>query len=139
VQFRPEKPVQDLPIILVIEDDYLIQSMIEEALLDGGFEAATAASGEEAVTLLQGNRGKYRALVTDINLSGRLCGWEVAKQARQMEPGFPVVYISGASAEHWTSQGVPDSILLTKPFATAQLLTAVSQLLNAGGAPAGPA
>jgi len=131
--------VQDLPLILVIEDDYFIQSMVEETLLEGGFEAAIAASGEEAVTLLQGNRGKYRALVTDINLMGKLDGWEVARQARKIEPGFPVVYISGASAEHWTSHGVPESILLTKPFASAQLLTAVSQLLNAGGPATAPA
>jgi hypothetical protein len=30
------------------------------------------------------------------------------------------------------SKGVPNSILLKKPFAPAQLVTAVSQLLNAG-------
>jgi hypothetical protein len=36
-----------------------------------------------------------------------------------------------ASADQWTSQGVPNSILLHKPFAPAQLMTAVSQLLNA--------
>jgi hypothetical protein len=43
----------------------------------------------------------------------------------------PVVYMTGASADQWTSQGVPNSILLQKPFAPAQLMTAVSQLLNA--------
>jgi hypothetical protein len=32
------------------------------------------------------------------------------------------------------SEDVPNSILLTKPFAPAQLVTAVSQLLN-GGSP----
>lgn len=31
------------------------------------------------------------------------------------------------------SHGVPNSIPLQKPFAPAQLVTAVSQLLNAGG------
>jgi len=39
-------------------------------------------------------------------------------------------YMTGASADDWASKGVPNSILLTKPFAPAQLLTAVSQLLN---------
>ena len=56
--------------------------------------------------------------------------WEVAKQAREMDPQFPVVYMSGASAADWPSKGVPNSIMLSKPFASAQLLTAVSQLLN---------
>jgi DNA-binding response OmpR family regulator len=42
----------ELPIILVVEDDPLIQSLVEDTLLEGGFEAAVAASGEEALTLL---------------------------------------------------------------------------------------
>jgi hypothetical protein len=39
--------------------------------------------------------------------------------------------MTGAAAEEWPSKGVPNSILLTKPFPPAQLVTAVSQLLNA--------
>jgi hypothetical protein len=43
-----------------------------------------------------------------------------------------VVYVSGDSAEAWASKGVPNSIMLAKQFAPAQLVTAVSQLLNSG-------
>jgi CheY-like chemotaxis protein len=55
--------VEDLPVIMVVEDDQLVQTMVEAALADGGFEPAIAASGEEAVTLLKGGLTKYRALV----------------------------------------------------------------------------
>jgi CheY-like chemotaxis protein len=120
----------DQLLILVVEDDPPIQIVVEDALTDGGFEPAIAPSGEEAVTLLKGHRGKYRALVTDINLRGRLDGWEVAKQAREIDPAFPILYITGAYADRWPSRGVPYSVLLTKPFVPAQLITAVSQLLN---------
>jgi CheY-like chemotaxis protein len=123
---------KDLIVILVVEDEHLIQSMVEEALADGGFEAAIAASGEEAVTLLTGSKGKYRALVADIDLGGKMDGWEVAKHAREIDPEFPVVYMSGDSAGDWAANGVPNSIMLNKPFAPAQLVTAVSQLLNTG-------
>ena len=122
----------DLVVIMVVEDDQLIQGLIEEALSDGGFEAAIAGSGEEAVTLLRGNRSNYRALVTDINLAGMMDGWEVARQAREIDPAFPVVYMTGAAADQWASHGVPNSILLNKPFAPAQLVTAISSLLNTG-------
>jgi len=122
----------ELPIILVVEDDLIIQSLVEDTLSGGGFDTAIAASGEEAVSLLKGHKGKYRALVTDINLKGRMDGWEVAQHAREIEPDFPVVYMSGAAAADWTSKGVPNSIMLAKPFAPAQLLTAVSNLLNSG-------
>ena len=122
--------MEDQPVILVIDDDQAIQSVVEDALTEGGFEPAIAASGEEAVTLLKGGLIKYRALVTDINLLGRIDGWEVAKRAREIDPVFPIIYMTGAAAELWASHGVPNSILLTKPFAPAQLVTAVSQLLN---------
>ena len=122
----------DLPIILVIEDDDEIQGLIEDTLSDGGFEPAIAASGEEAVTLLKGRTTNYRALVTDIGLRGKMNGWEVAQQAREIDPEFPVVYMSGAHASDWASKGVPNSIMLEKPFAPAQLVTAVANLLNAG-------
>jgi CheY-like chemotaxis protein len=79
----------ELPIILVVEDDQLIQSLVEDTLSDGGFDTVVAASGEEALTLLQGHKGKYRALVTDINLPGKINGWEVAQHAREIEPEFP--------------------------------------------------
>jgi DNA-binding response OmpR family regulator len=123
---------QDVPVILVIEDEEGIQSLVEDALSEGGFEPAIAPSGEEAVTLLKGRIGNYRALVTDISLRGRIDGWEVARRAREIDPQFPVIYISGASAEDWASKGVPNSIMLSKPFAPAQLVTAIANLLNTG-------
>jgi len=123
--------LEDLLVILVVEDDQLIQTVVEEALSGGGFEVVIASSGEDAVELLDAAEGKYRALVTDINLGReRIDGWQVARHAREIDPEFPVVYMSGDSAADWASQGVPNSILLPKPFAPAQLLTAVSQLLN---------
>jgi len=124
--------LEDQLVILVIEDDQAIQTIVDEALTEGGFEPAIAASGEEAVTLLKGGLTKYRALVTDIALRGRMDGWEVAQQAREIDPTFPIIYMSGAHAEDWASKGVPNSIMLAKPFAPAQLVTAVSQLLNSG-------
>jgi DNA-binding response OmpR family regulator len=119
-------------LILVVEDDQLIQSIVEECLSEGGFEAVMASSGEDAIDLLDAADGKYRALVTDINLSpSKIDGWDVARHAREIDPNFPVVYMSGKDADEWASKGVPNSIMLAKPFAPAQLITAVSQLLNA--------
>jgi DNA-binding response OmpR family regulator len=123
---------QSVPVVLVIEDDDSIQTLVEDALTDGGFEPAIAPSGEEAVTLLKGRTGNYRALVTDISLRGKIDGWEVARQAREIDPEFPIVYISGASAAEWPSKGVPNSVMVPKPFAPAQLVTAISNLHNAG-------
>ena len=41
--------MESLPIILVVEDDPLIQSVVEETHTDGGFEIVIASSGENAM------------------------------------------------------------------------------------------
>ena len=129
--------MENLLVILVVEDDHLIQSVIEESLTEGGFEIVIASSGENALELLDASEGKFRALVTDINLGqDKVDGWDVARHAREIDPHFPVVYTSGKDADDWASKGVPNSIMLAKPFAPAQLVTAVSQLLNTGTPPA---
>lgn len=117
--------------VLVVEDDPDIQPILEETLADGGFEVTIATSGEEAIALLTANND-YRALVTDIGLPGSLDGWDVARRAREIEAAFPVVYMSGEHGADWASKGVPNSVMLGKPFAPAQLVTAVSNLLNSG-------
>ncbi|HEX7919953.1 response regulator [Bradyrhizobium sp. Pear77] len=127
--------MQDVPIILVIEDDRDLQMMVEDALRDGGYEPAIAGSGEEALTLLKAFRTKYSALVTDIRLLGRLDGWRVARGAREIDPSFPVLYITGGGGDEWPTRGVPDSVLLNKPFSPDELVAAVTKLLK-NGAPA---
>jgi CheY-like chemotaxis protein len=125
--------LDDVVVILVVEDDQTIQSVIEESLSDGGFEIAIAPSGEQAIELMSAADQQYRAVVTDVNLGrDRMDGWAVARHARESRPDMPVIYMTGDSADEWASKGVPNSILLTKPFAPAQLVTAVAQLLNAG-------
>jgi len=124
--------LEALPVILVVEDEETSQEIVHDALKDGGFDVTTVASGQEAVERIENGEVNYSALVTDVNLMGPMKGWEVARLVRQIDPAFPVVYMTGAAADDWASEGVPNSILLNKPFAPAQLVTAVSQLLNAG-------
>ena len=113
--------------VLVVEDDQIIQAMVEEALADGGFQATITSSAEQAITLLQDDNSQFRAVVTDIKLAGK----DVARAARETDPAMPVIYITSSDGADWASKGVPNSVLLAKPFALAQLVTAISQLLNA--------
>lgn len=122
------------PVILVVEDEVLIRDLIEETLKEAGFGVATAATASDAVRLLETN-GEYRALITDIDLEEKHAGWAVARRARELHPDIPVLYVTGGSTNDWSANGVPGSVLIAKPFAPAQIVTAVSQLLNTGAAP----
>ncbi|MCW1402286.1 hypothetical protein OKA06_08095 [Novosphingobium sp. MW5] len=70
-----------------------------------------------------------QGLATDIRLGDGPDGWEVAHYARKKYPDIAVVYMTGDSAAQWSAEGVPNSILLTKPFPEAQLLTAMATLM----------
>jgi DNA-binding response OmpR family regulator len=122
------------PSVLVIEDEYFLQADLEQALNDAGFGTEIVSSGEQALTLLIGGTISVGALITDVRLQGGMSGWDVARRIREKEPSFPVIYVTAAPVEEWASQGVPNSILISKPFAPAQLVTALSNLLNAGSA-----
>jgi CheY-like chemotaxis protein len=122
-----------VPIILAVEDEFFILEDIATILRGGGYTVVSADSGEEAIRLLDAPDANFRALVTDVNLGkGKLTGWDVARHAREITADIPVIYVTGDGAPDWTSMGVPNSIVLIKPYAPAQLVTAVSQLLNLG-------
>jgi DNA-binding response OmpR family regulator len=123
----------DLPVILVVADDEEVYDLVEDALTDGGFESVIAESGDEAITLLTSAAVIYRAVIIDIGSQSSINGWAIARQAREIDPTFPIIYMSAGFAAQWASQGVPSSIVLQRPFARAQLLTALAQLLNAIG------
>jgi DNA-binding response OmpR family regulator len=126
-------PVSPL-VVLVVEDEQLLREMVEPALTDAGYSVLLAHNGSEALKYLE-ERGSeeapLRALVTDVQLGPGPSGWEIAKRARELHPEIPVVYVTGAAAAEWPSKGVPNSLIIQKPFAPAQVVTAVSQLLNA--------
>lgn len=124
-------PVPDAPspLLLYVEDEVLMQDMVETALRDAGFEVLIASDGAEAISLLGKPNSPLRGLITDINLGHGPDGWDVACEARGLIGGLPVVYVSGACAEEWTSRGVPNSVMIAKPFAPVQIVVAMSSLL----------
>jgi CheY-like chemotaxis protein len=117
-------------LILLAEDESLIALSIEEALEDGGFAVLTAESGEEAVAAIDGGGHLFVGLITDVRLGAGPDGWDVARRAREVYPNIAVVYMSGDSAAEHRSRGVPGSLMVPKPFATAQIVNAIAALLD---------
>ena len=88
-----------------------------------------AMTGERALSVIEADPTRFRGLITDINLGKEPDGWEVARRGRELIPGLPVLYVSVDAAD-WPSKGVPKSIMVTKPFASAQIITAISTCLS---------
>lgn len=121
--------------LLFVEDEGMIGELVETALRDAGFEVVVATHGKEALEILEARFATFCGIITDINLGKGPDGWAIARRARELVDGMPVVYMSGASGSEWTSKGVPHSVMVSKPFASSQVVVAVSSLLNATDSP----
>jgi len=122
--------VDELPPVLVVEDEMLVLLTIAEALEDGGYAVLQATDGASAIQMID-ECESLRGLVTDIRLGAGPDGWEVAHHARLKFPCVAVAYATGDSAAEWPANGVPQSAILQKPFASAELVTALANLLIA--------
>ena len=118
------------PIILVVEDEPLIGLSLKDSLNEAGYDVRLTETALDALGELESAADALSALVTDIRLGGEQDGWQVARRARELNPSIPIVYMSGDSAIDHASQGVPDSIMVQKPFAAAQIITGVATLMN---------
>jgi DNA-binding NarL/FixJ family response regulator len=116
--------------ILIVEDEALVASCIEEVLGELGFRVAgIAASGPEAIALVVEDRPAL-ALV-DIRLTGPIDGIELACRLRQ-EFGVRSIFLSGLADADTTRRADAAQPLgfLPKPFRPSQVFNAIQRALN---------
>src|SRR5436190_18105535 len=102
--------------ILLVEDEGLIRLDVGTELEEEGFEVVSVSNAEHAIAAFDAEPAKFKALVTDIRLGAGKSGWDLARHLREAIPNILVVYMSGDSAAHWNVEGVPESVMISKPF-----------------------
>ncbi len=125
---------QDLPVLLVVEDDFLVRLTLVDALSDSGFDVLEAVDATEALSLLC-ERDDIVGLLTDINLPGGMDGFALARAARVMRPSLPVVYASGRYSAVEAAKSVDNSRFLAKPFTPALAAAVLRDLMYPGNRP----
>jgi CheY-like chemotaxis protein len=113
---------KDLPIVLVVEDDFLVRAMVVDYLRDNDCRVIEADSGEDAVALIDGQDQELDVLFTDIRLGGTLNGWDVAEIFRHRFPNVRVIYASGYSIE--PRRDIMGSKFFNKPYRVDEILKA---------------
>jgi two-component system, response regulator PdtaR len=118
--------------ILVIEDEALLASSIQDLLEESGFRVAVASSGPEALSLAFANPPDL--VLVDIRLRGPMNGIEVACNLRE-RLGVPPIFLSGATDPHILERAkmVQPAVVLRKPFRPSQVFNAIERVL--GGDP----
>ena len=118
------------PSILIVEDEALIASYIQDVLEESGFVVAgVASSGVEALTVA-GETAPDLALV-DIKLAGPMDGIEVALQMRTRF-GVPSIFLSGVAdpATLERARSAAPAGFLEKPFRPSQVFNALQRALS---------
>jgi CheY-like chemotaxis protein len=103
------------PRVLLVEDEFLISTMVADALSERGCEVHVAATAKEALEHL--TRGApCDVLFTDINLPGGVDGAALAQLARRLRPGLPVIYASGLVTGMDQLNAVEGATFVPKPY-----------------------
>ena len=101
--------------ILIVDDDEVYRDVLRDAIVEENTELSLAASGEEALELLESS--PFDILITDLNMPG-IDGLTLLKRARQLYPDILTLIITGygslESAVEAIRSGAYDYI--QKPF-----------------------
>jgi DNA-binding NtrC family response regulator len=105
------------PTAVVVEDDEIQRDMIAMLLEESDFDVIQCEDAETASLAIKMRHPSF--LITDISLSGKMDGVQLAHFARQQAPGMRVVVISGQAPASALPEGVR---FMSKPFYPINLL-----------------
>lgn len=108
------------PVVLVVEDNYVLLEILTNLCEREGVAVVSASSGEDALAFLRERGSEVDWLFTDINLPGLIDGWTVAEAYAALNPGRPVIYASAARRPERVC--VEGAVFLRKPFRVADIV-----------------
>ena len=112
--------------MLMAEDERMAAEVIEEGLVEAGFEVLAANDGQAALDLAATGAG-FDLLLTDLKMP-RLDGKELIARLRAKRPDLPVVVMTGFPPQDGavSLQAGPGPLrLLTKPVGITPLVAAL--------------
>ena len=121
--------------ILIVEDNDEVRGHVETMLSGLGYEVASAASGREALGLLD-QAGEIDLMFTDVVMPGGMNGRDVADAARRARPNLKVLFTSGYAEGALQNDGrlAKGVLLLAKPYRKRDLAEKVREALSAPAA-----
>jgi DNA-binding NtrC family response regulator len=115
--------------ILVVDDEDALRTVLSSELVNSGYEVATAADGDEAISAVQNK--KFDLVLLDIKMP-KVDGFEVLKFIKKNTPGVKVIMLTGfadlKNAIESKKHGAEDFVC--KPYDLVDLLTTIERVLN---------
>src|SRR5664279_2577209 len=114
------------PVVLVVEDEFLLRMDAAEMIGDAGFDVVEAANADEAIAILEA-RPDIHVVFTDIQMPGSMDGLKLARFVRNRWPPIKIVATSGRVAVE--AEDLPaGSVFLPKPYRGTDVVTTLREL-----------
>ncbi|MBZ6077251.1 hybrid sensor histidine kinase/response regulator [Microvirga puerhi] len=117
-------------VVLVVEDDATVRSLIVDVLAELGYRALEACDGPSGLKCLQSDH-HIDLLITDVGLPG-INGRQLADAARGQRPALKILFMTGYAENVTLASGFLDHgmEMITKPFAVDNLAKRIRDMIE---------
>lgn len=117
------------PLVLIVEDDFLVRMDTAEMVKRAGFRVIEAGDADEAIRLL-GEHSDIAAIFTDVEMPGSMNGLRLAHAVRDRWP--PIKIIATSAHLDFRESDLPEGgRFFPKPYIPAQVTDALRELTKA--------
>ena len=118
------------PVVLVVEDEFLLRMDAADMIAAAGFEVVAAANADEAIGILEARRD-ITVVFTDIQMPGSMDGLKLARAVRGRWPPIKIVATSGHV--HVNETDLPEGgRFLPKPYSSTQVMGVLREVTSGG-------
>lgn len=117
--------------VLLVEDEEAVRSFAARALTSRGYKVLEAASGREALSVIEGHEGQVDLIVSDVVMP-EMDGPTLLKEVRKTNKDLKIIFISGYAEDAFRKNLGDDEkfMFLPKPFSLRQLAGAVKEVFE---------
>ena len=117
--------------ILVVEDEVLVRMVIADYLRECGYKVIEAASGDEALQILQRRDIAVDVVFSDVEMPGGMDGFALSTWIRQNRPGLDVILTGSVPRAADAAAELCDSGPLPKPYHPQTVIARIRRMMAA--------
>ena len=116
------------PVVLIVEDEFLVRMDAVEVIEGGGFEVVEAKNADDAIAILE-QRNDIVLIFTDIDMPGSMDGLKLAHFVKNRWPPIKIIATSGH--EKIAANDLPEGgCFMPKPYNATEIADAIHQLIQ---------
>ncbi len=115
--------------VLLAEDDENLSFMLEQYLIQKGFDITVRDNGQNAFDIFC--KKSFDLLLLDVMMP-KMDGFTLAKKVREVNPDIPIIFLTAKSQKEDTLEGFNSGAddYITKPFSMEELIARINAVLK---------